>query len=98
MPRRRQAMLANERDDLVGCDQKCNCVDKPKQSQNEKPRQPIRISQREKTLNYILVVHLSRRRINLERRTPNETGNRHSTMENQENARGEIRTPDQGLM
>ena len=43
-------MLANERDELVGCNQKCNCVHNSKQSQNDKARQPIGISQREETL------------------------------------------------
>src|SRR4029077_12681653 len=51
-------MLANQRDELVGCDQECNCIDKPKQSQNNKPRQPIGISKREETLKHILVIHL----------------------------------------
>ena len=41
-------MLANEWDELVGRDQKSNCVDKSKQSQNDKPRQPIGISERKK--------------------------------------------------
>src|SRR5262249_26724487 len=88
MSGRRQTMLANERDELVGCDQKCNYIDKPKQSQNDKSRQPIRISQRGKTLKHVLVIHLSRRRIDLERRTPNEAGNRHSTTENQKTCQG----------
>ena len=46
-------MLANEWDELVGRDQKCNCVDKAKQSQNDKPRQPIGISQREEPFDQI---------------------------------------------
>ncbi len=46
-------MLANERDELVGCDQKCDCIDKSKQSQNDKPRQPIGISQRKKLFDQI---------------------------------------------
>ena len=46
-------MLANEWDELVGRDQKCNYVDKSKQSQNDKPRQPIGISQREESFDRI---------------------------------------------
>ena len=38
-------MLANQRNELVCCDQKCDCIDKSKQSQNDKSRQPIGISQ-----------------------------------------------------
>ena len=38
-------MLANEWDELVCRDQKCNCIDKSKQSQDDKSRQPIGISQ-----------------------------------------------------
>src|SRR4029077_187958 len=57
MCRWRQAMLANERDELVGGDEKCDCIDKSKQSQNDKPRQPIGISQREEALKHILVIH-----------------------------------------
>src|SRR5262249_22220874 len=52
-------MLANQRNELVGCDQKCDCVDKPQQAQDDKSRQPVGISQREKTLKCILVIHLS---------------------------------------
>ena len=43
-------MLANQRDELVGRDQKCDCIDKPKQSQNDESRQPIGISECEKPL------------------------------------------------
>ena len=38
-------MLANQWNELVRRDQKCDCIDKSKQSQNDKPRQPIGISQ-----------------------------------------------------
>ena len=43
-------MLANQGDELIGCDQKCNCIDKSKQSQNDKSRQPIGIPSCEESL------------------------------------------------
>src|SRR5436189_6263456 len=90
MRRWRQATLTNERDELVGCDQKCDCIDKSKQPQNDKPRQPIGISQREKPFNRIsqfMQPHEKKRRTsNTQRPTPNLI------------ARGEIRTPDQPRM
>ena len=46
-------MLANQRDELVCRDQECDCIDKSKQSQNDKPRQPIGISQREEPFDQI---------------------------------------------
>src|ERR1051325_5125515 len=46
-------MLANERDELVGGDEECDCIDKPEQSQNDESRQPIGISQREKSFDSI---------------------------------------------
>ena len=51
-------MLANQRDDLLCRDQECDCIYKPNQSQNDKPRQPIGISKREETRKNILVIHL----------------------------------------
>jgi hypothetical protein len=51
-------MLANQRNQLVCRDQKCDRIYKPNQSQNDKPRQPIGISKREETRKNILVIHL----------------------------------------
>ena len=62
-------MVANKWDELVSRDQKRNCVDKSKQSQNDKARQPIGISQREESFDRIS--QFTRRHgKNVERRTP----------------------------
>lgn len=44
MIRRRQAVFADQWHELLRRDQKCNCVNESKQSQNNKAREPIRIS------------------------------------------------------
>ena len=46
-------MFANQWNQLVCRDQECNCIDKSKQSQNDKPRQPIGISELKKLLDEI---------------------------------------------
>ena len=51
-------MLANKGSELVCRGQECDCIDKPKQSQNYESRQPIGISLREESLeNCFAVVH-----------------------------------------
>ena len=56
-------MLANQRHELVCRDQKCDRVDESQQSQNDEPRQPIGISQREKFLEKWLACYHSEIRI-----------------------------------
>src|SRR5262245_15904478 len=53
---RRYPMLANQWDKLVGRDQECDCIDKSKQSQNDKPCQPIGISLRKEFLENAFVL------------------------------------------
>jgi hypothetical protein len=69
-------MLTNQRDELVCRYQECDCVDKPEQSQNDKPSQPIGISQREKPCGQIsqfMRPHGKKRRTpNTQRPTPNK--------------------------
>src|SRR2546430_4388071 len=54
-------MLPNQRNQLLRSYQKSDCVNKTKQPQNYKTRQPIGISQCKETLKRILVIHLSPR-------------------------------------
>jgi hypothetical protein len=50
-------MLTDQRNELLRSYEKCNRVNKPEQPQNDKPRQPIRISAREKLSEKIAVIH-----------------------------------------
>ena len=62
-------MLANEWDELVRCNQKCNGIDKSKQPQDDKSGQPVGISQRKELFDRIS--QFTRRHgKNVERRTP----------------------------
>jgi len=50
-------MFADERDELLCCDQKGNCINKTKQAQNSEPGEPIRIPAMEKFSEDILSHH-----------------------------------------
>ena len=62
-------MLAHQRDQLLGGNEKRNHINETEESQNNKSRQPIGISVREKLLEEILIIHSG---TNLRKRpTPN---------------------------
>jgi hypothetical protein len=73
-------MLPNERNQLLRRYQKSDCVNKTKQPQNYKTRQPIGISQCKETLKRILLIHLSPRQqvSNFEHAMKLAIGNRNS--------------------
>ena len=50
-------MLAYQWDELLGSNQKRNCINETQQSQNNESRQPIGISACEKLLEKILIIH-----------------------------------------
>src|SRR5436305_10292624 len=87
-----QPMLPNERNQLLRRYHKSDCVNKTKQPQNYKARQPIGISQCKETLKRILLIHLSPRQqvSNFEYAMKLAIGNRNSG-----DCQGEIRTLDQ---
>ena len=66
-------MFADERHELVGCDQKCDGIYEAEQSQDYKSCQPIRISRCEKLLENAFVSHseilLNSRQAGLQRST-----------------------------
>ena len=53
-------MLADERHELLRSDKKRNCINKTEEAQNNKARQPIRISTGEKPSENVLVIHNGR--------------------------------------
>jgi hypothetical protein len=86
-------MPADEGNELIGCDQKRNRINKAKQPQNNEPRQPVRVSGSEKFLKDVFLIHCQ-----VDQKTFNAEFNRQLEIRNRRNARGENRTPDQGLM
>lgn len=50
-------MLTNQRNELVGCNQESYRIDKSKQPQNDKARQPIGVSEREKVFQNSIGIH-----------------------------------------
>ena len=53
----RQSVLANERHQLIGRDQKRHRIHKTEQPQNDKPREPVGISESKKLFREALVVN-----------------------------------------
>ena len=50
-------MLANKRYELIGCDEKCNRINKAEQPQDDKSGQPIGVSECGKLFEKAVVVH-----------------------------------------
>src|SRR5438067_3142007 len=49
--------MTNQRHQLSGCHEECDCVNKSEQSENDESGQPIGISAHEKFLDDIFVIH-----------------------------------------
>ena len=63
MVRRRQAVLADQRDELLRGNEKCDGVNETKQAQNDEARDPVGISVREKFVEKIVHAHEARENV-----------------------------------
>src|SRR5206468_6469942 len=92
-------MLPNQWDELLRSNQKRHRINKTQQPQDDEPRQPIRIPECEKLLEYVFLIHceekLQRPTLNVQRPISRQLATCNRQLRT---ARGEIRTPDQGLM